>query len=411
MPKKRVLIFTIPNDGHLNILKRLIRAQDAAGDFRIVFTDQRNRPPDLGPLADVAELPLAARSFTNTPASRVFERVSRLLPECLRIAREYAPSLILYDFSAVEGHFVGRLCGIPYWCSVPAMVGPFTDQPYRAENLYSAANQRALADLRRRYRLDIRQDEVEVISNCLHLPGEVNLLWSYPAVTPTGFRVNRAPARYEFMGYLTDGHLRPPAGSRPPLIYLSLGTEVMDNLWTDQAATRSGVRQCVAGLTELWRPGDVDVVFVTQGKRVLDSYPGNWQVVDSADQQQVLSRADVFVTHGGCNSFHEALLHQVPMVLVPFFGDQALVARRAVELGVGVDLGDLDGIDRNATRRHLTADLAPRIAAAAVRLLGTDTAQHAFHALKLETTMRLDDIAAVPGGAPASAALARAAVP
>jgi hypothetical protein len=408
MPKKRVLIFTIPNDGHLNILARMIRGQSSACDFRIVFTDQRNSPPDLGSLADLVELPVAARSFTNTPAARVFERVSRLLPECLRIARECEPSLILYDFSAIEGHFVGRLSGIPYWCSIPGMVGPFTDQPYRAANLYSAANQRALADLRRRYRIDIGRNDVEVISNSLHLPGEVNLLWSYPAVTPAGFRVNRSPARYEFVGYLSDGHRRPRASSRPPLIYLSFGTEVMDNLWVDQAATRSGVRQCVAGLAELWRHGDVEVVFVTQGKRVLDTYPENWQVVDRADQQQVLSRADVFVTHGGCNSFHEALLHRVPMVVVPFFGDQALVARRAVELGVGLDLGDLDGIDRDTTRRHLASDLAPRIAAAAVRLLWTDTAGHAFNALKLETTMRLDDIAAVPGRAPASAPLAAA---
>lgn len=409
MPKKRILIFTIPNDGHLNILNRLIREHRSTCDFQIVFTDQRNSPPDLGALAGRVEIPPAVRSFTNTPASRVFERVSRLLPDCLRILREYDPALVLYDFCALEGHFVGRLTGIPTWCSVPGMMGPFTHQAYRAENLLSVANQRAIADIERRYRIDIPQDDVEVISNCLHLASEVNLLWSYPAVTPATFRANRAPARYEFVGYISDGYPRRPGGSGLPLIYVSFGTEVMDNLWTDQPATRSGVRQCVAGLTDLWRPGDVEVVFVTQGRRVLDSYPANWRVVNRVDQQEVLSRSDVFVTHGGCNSFHEALLHRVPMVVVPFFGDQALVARRAAELGIGVDLGDGDGIDRNKPRRHLVADLAPRIAAATVRLLGTDSARRGFDGLTLEPTMSLADLAE-PDRTLAPAALAQTAV-
>jgi UDP:flavonoid glycosyltransferase YjiC (YdhE family) len=410
MPRKRILVFTIPNDGHLNILNRMIREHRASCDFQIVFTDQRNSAPDLRSLAGGVEIPPAVREFTNTPASRVFERVSRLLPDCLRIARKYDPALVLYDFSALEGHFVGRLVGIPYWCSIPGMVGPFTHQAYRAEALLSPPNQRAIADIQRRYRISVRQDDVEVISNCLHLPGEVNLLWSYPTVTPAGFRTNRAPVRYEFVGYISDSYPRRPGGIGPPSIYLSFGTEVMDNLWADQAATRAGVRRCVAGLTDLWRPGDVEVVFVTQGKRVLDSYPPNWQVVDRVDQQAVLSRSDVFVTHGGCNSFHEGLLQRVPMVVVPFFGDQALIARRATELGVGVDLGDGDGIDRNQPRTHLAADLAPRIAAAVVRLLATDSARRGFEALTLEPTMSLADLVAVSGRTLLPAGLAGTAV-
>ncbi|HEX7745186.1 MAG TPA: nucleotide disphospho-sugar-binding domain-containing protein [Micromonosporaceae bacterium] len=361
-------------------------------------------------MAVPVHIPAAVRGFVNTPASRVFERVGTLLPECLRIAREYDPSLVVYDFCALEGHFVGRLSGIPYWCSIPGMVGPFAHRSYLVENLMSRANQRAIATLEGRYRLDVPQSDVEVISNCLHLPGQVNLLWSYPAVTPPRFRDNRGPARYEFVGYLSDGHRRPAAGTALPLIYLSFGTEVMDNLWADQEETRTGVRRCVAGLTRLWRPGEVDVVFATQGKRILDSYPPNWTVRDRVDQQKVLSRADVFVTHGGSNSFHEAVLHRVPMVVVPFFGDQVLVARRAEELGIGVDLGDGDGIDRNRQRRHLAADLASRIAAAAIRLMATDTARRGFEALRLEPTMSLRELAAVSGVAAGAASLVPAAL-
>jgi UDP:flavonoid glycosyltransferase YjiC (YdhE family) len=404
MPKRRILIFTIPNDGHFNILNRLIREHRSSCDFRLVFTDQRNTPAMPAGTAAPVQVPAAVRGFVNTPASRVFERVATLLPECLRIAREYDPSLVLYDLCALEGHFVGRLSGIPYWCSIPGMVGPFVHQSYLAENLLSRTNQRAIGLIENRHRIDVRQSDVEVISNCLHLPGQVNLLWSYPAVTPPRFRDNRSGARYEFVGYLSDGHLRPPVGDGLPLIYLSFGTEVMDNLWADQEETRTGIRRCVAGLTRLWGPGEVDVILATQGKRILDSYPPNWTVRDRVDQQKVLSRADVFVTHGGSNSFHEALLHRVPMVVVPFFGDQVLVARRAEELGIGVDLGDGDGIDRNQHRRHLAADLAPRIAAAAVRLMATDTARRGFAALRLQPTMSLRELATVAEPAPAAAA-------
>jgi UDP-glucoronosyl and UDP-glucosyl transferase len=410
MLRKRILIFTIPNEGHLNILNRLVREYRSTCDFQIVFTDQRTRPPDLGSLAGPVEIPPAVEDFVNTPASAVFARVSRLLPDCLRIARKFDPTLVLYDFCALEGQFVGRLTGIPYWCSIPGMMGPFTHQAYRDQLLLSATNQHAMAEIERRYRVDVPLDEVEVVSNCLHLPGVVNLLWSYPSVTPTGFRANRAAARYEFVGYLSDGYPGRSGRPGPPLIYLSFGTEVMDNLWIAQSATRSGIRQCVAGLTTLWRPGDVDVVFATQGRRVLDSYPANWRVVDRVDQQEVLSRSDVFVTHGGCNSFHEALLHRVPMVVVPFFGDQLIVARRAAELSIGVDLGDGGGIDRADWRPHLAADLAPRIAAAAVRLLATDTARRGFEALELKPTMSLAELAAVSPWSGAAAALAASAV-
>ena len=36
-----------------------------------------------------------------------------MLDECLAIAREFKPDLILYDFCALEGHFAGRILGVP----------------------------------------------------------------------------------------------------------------------------------------------------------------------------------------------------------------------------------------------------------------------------------------------------------
>ncbi|WP_158553963.1 glycosyltransferase [Micromonospora deserti] len=392
MPAKKIMVFTIPNDGHLNILKRMIRQHQAAYDFQLVLVDRRNTPPDLSDVTHRVVTLERSRQFLNTPASQVFQRVDALLDDCVRVARSFDPDLIIYDFCALEGHFVARILGIPSWCSIPGLMGPFTHCAYLAANLSSAVNQRAIQSIQQRFSLDICQPGLEIISNCLHIPAEVNLLWSYPAVTPADFRHNREDATYRFAGYLSDGYRRAEGPVGPPTVYLSFGTEVMDNLWLTQEATRVGVRTCVAALAQRWKSDPIQVVFATQGKTVLDHYPPNWAVHDKVDQQEVLSRADVFVTHGGSNSFHEAILLQVPMVVVPFFGDQILVAQRADDLGIGIGVVTDDSIDKEKSKRLLNADLVDRIDEAVIQVLATDKYRRSFDALPLEATAPLSGL-------------------
>ncbi|MEV0397014.1 glycosyltransferase [Polymorphospora rubra] len=372
MAGKRIMVFTIPNDGHLNILKRMIRAYRAEHTFRLVLVDRQTAAPDLGDLAGLTDTLDGSRHFLNTPASDVLHRVRALLDESLAITRDFDPDLVVHDFCALEGHFAARLAGVPYWTSVPGLIGPMTDRRYLTECLSTDTNRAALDALRQRYGLTVRPDEIELVSNSLHIPAETNLLWSYPSVTPADFRRHRRPAHYRFAGYLADGHRRPDRPTARPLVYLSFGTEVMDNLWHTDPTTRDGVRRCVAGLAARWTR-DVDVVFVTRGRAVLPTYPANWAVHDRVDQQRILSRADVFVTHGGSNSFHEALLARVPVVVVPFFGDQPLVARRAAELGIGIALDGGATVERGAAARFLHPDLARRIAAAVDRIRADGT--------------------------------------
>eukprot|EP00928_Gymnodinium_smaydae_P012211 TRINITY_DN1443_c2_g1_i1.p1 TRINITY_DN1443_c2_g1~~TRINITY_DN1443_c2_g1_i1.p1 ORF type:complete len:582 (-),score=88.44 TRINITY_DN1443_c2_g1_i1:443-2188(-) len=47
---------------------------------------------------------------------------------------------------------------------------------------------------------------------------------------------------------------------------------------------------------------------------------------------------DLFLTHGGQNSFTESLSQGVPIVVCPGFGDQPVNARKAVEIGVGLQI-------------------------------------------------------------------------
>jgi hypothetical protein len=384
MSGKRIMVFTIPNEGHFNILKRMIRRYRDQHRFAVTLVDRHASAPI------VADLPAPVRTlhgsgrYLNTPASRVFARVRDLLGECVRAAAAFRPDLVVYDFCALEGRLVADLLGVPAWCSIPGLVGPLLDTGYLVACRSSPENRDALATIHRRYGRAVPPAEIELISNSLHLPAELNLLWSYPGVTPPDFLRNRRPARYRFAGYLSDGHeRRPRPAHRTPVVYLSLGTEVMDNLWRTQEETRQGVRTCLASLAKLWDQDDLRVVFSTMGRRVLDTYPANWTVCDRVDQQRVLSNADVFVTHGGSNSFHESLLLRVPMVVVPFFGDQLLTARRVAELGVGIDLGTDDRIERDKPKHFLTPELAGRVDDAVRLVLGTDRYRKALGQLPL----------------------------
>eukprot|EP00928_Gymnodinium_smaydae_P069239 TRINITY_DN5264_c3_g1_i1.p1 TRINITY_DN5264_c3_g1~~TRINITY_DN5264_c3_g1_i1.p1 ORF type:complete len:575 (-),score=91.70 TRINITY_DN5264_c3_g1_i1:428-1900(-) len=72
---------------------------------------------------------------------------------------------------------------------------------------------------------------------------------------------------------------------------------------------------------------------------------GDLKVPDNAVCMPVLQQVDLlkvgvdlFLTHGGQNSFTEALSQGVPLVVCPGFGDQPVNARKAVEIGVGLQI-------------------------------------------------------------------------
>ena len=94
----------------------------------------------------------------------------------------------------------------------------------------------------------------------------------------------------------------------------------------------------------------------------------------SVPQLEVLSRAGVFVTHGGMNSVHESLAYGVPMLLVPQGSDQHLVAARVRDRGAGRVLGRR-AVTADALRDHVRVLWSdPRYAAAS-----TAAGQEALH--------------------------------
>jgi hypothetical protein len=64
--------------------------------------------------------------------------------------------------------------------------------------------------------------------------------------------------------------------------------------------------------------------------------PANFVLRKTIPQLDILTRCSAFVTHGGANSMHEALIAGVPMVVVPLFADQPANADSVVGCGAGI---------------------------------------------------------------------------
>lgn len=150
---------------------------------------------------------------------------------------------------------------------------------------------------------------------------------------------------YLFAGPSVFSDKIPEKNPDRPLIYISMGTVI------NERADFYG--KCINALKDM----DADVI-ISCGKAldisVLGELPVNVKVYPYVDQLDVLSRTDVFITHCGMNSVSESLYMAAPMVLYPQTNEQAAVARRAREIGAGIELKDdsIEGI-KNAVKKIL----------------------------------------------------------
>lgn len=126
-----------------------------------------------------------------------------------------------------------------------------------------------------------------------------------------------------------------------PLVYVSMGTVI-------QGKSAFFIR-CVEALAHL----DVDAILsvgTEENVAALGPLPENIQAAARVDQLAVLAQADVFLTHCGMNSASEAIWCGVPMVLYPQQSEEAAVADRMEELGLGLRLKDERAIGKAITQ-------------------------------------------------------------
>merc|ERR1712087_127136 len=157
---------------------------------------------------------------------------------------------------------------------------------------------------------------------------------------------------------LTAVHAARAAGR--PVVLVSMGTVItgdMDDLgWNGRIRGPDGIRRGLSG-QELCRSvwggafdafgstavdeGPLLVVALGPQPDALGDLrpPANALCAASLPQVDILKAGvSLFLTHGGQNSFTEALANGVPLVVCPGFGDQPVNASKAEALGVGLQV-------------------------------------------------------------------------
>lgn len=350
MGSPRIVLFAADEVGHFQRMLPLMAGLRRRGARVEVFTYPRFRTAvestgaaftDLSDLcseeaADATSQPAACRSvaFAGCYADVVAERLA-----CDR------PALILHDTFAVIGYVVGRVLGVPC-VNICAghNVDPETFQAALAVDPRVFVSQdchAAVERLRSRFGITNASPFLYVATLSLWL----NICCEPPEYLAPHERQVFAPLA--FFGSLADTTLpsrREPGteahfGAEPETlkVYVSFGTVAWRYYRPQVVAALSVIAAELSG-----RPGTTSIVSL--GGHALSvrdlaalELPGV-RVVRYANQREVLAEADVFITHHGLNSTHEAVYHRVPMISYPLFWDQPALAARCQEFGIAVPL-------------------------------------------------------------------------
>jgi MGT family glycosyltransferase len=304
---------------------------------------------------------VVARRFNPARlATQLVETAASMAPSLLDDVGQIRSQAVVYDSMCPWGRIVARQAGLPAVASMALMDLP-PRYMLKSGSLWSVLSVmgRGLPWVPRYWRAAqaVRQATGVAVPSFVRLlnwPGDRNICYTAQLLEP---QAHRHKANYTFVG--------PPIKEVPydipfpygklmadrSLVYVSLGTVFNNN--------PAFFRACLAAFAG----NEVQVVLST-GRRLKPSdlapLPDNAIVREYVPQQAILQRASLFISHSGANSVHQALVHGVPLLLVPQQLEQAMIAARITELGAGLLLN----------RGQVTSE---RIRQMALRLLGEET--------------------------------------
>jgi UDP:flavonoid glycosyltransferase YjiC (YdhE family) len=342
-----VAFFCMREPGHFQRMRSLIAGVSGLGMDARVFThrDFRGEVERAGgtfvdvfakyPPADTASLPVPCRhvSFAGRYAHDVARDLAAL-----------GTSLVVYDTFAVVGFAAARLLGLPH---VNVCAGHNVEPSRFVESLKTDPRVRVAPechDAVEALRTQCGIADASPFSYVTAVSPNLNVYCEPPEFLDEAERRPFEPiAFYGSLPSLAEPG-DPPEGAGGPAgfpaaklkVYVSFGTVIWRYYAKEALRALGAIADAIAG-----RP-DAHAVLSLGGAEVDASAlaRGNVTVAPYVDQRRVLAEADVYVTHHGLNSTHEAIFHGVPMLSYPFFWDQPDLARKCQQFGLAIPLAD-----------------------------------------------------------------------
>lgn len=350
MTPTRIAVFSMPEPGHFQLLRPLISGLTRQGADVRVYTARQFQPQvrsDGATLVDLFEkYPLELADDASSPVPcRYVSYAGHYAGQLARDLERDRPSLILCETFALIGRVIAGLLDLP-WVNV----SPGHDlNPERYLRRLEAdprvsiapACHSAVASLRERYGLP----DASPFSFVTSLSPFLNICCEPPSFLEREQR--RVFEPLAFFGSLpsvdepgrdspeVDPHF---GGASRVRVYVSFGSVV----WRYYRQEAFAALQAISGY--LASRADLEGL-ISLGRAELEPAQyrrlesGNVRLETYVDQPAVLREADVFVTHHGINSTHEAIFNRVPMLSYPFFWDQPALAAKCQDRGLAVPLG------------------------------------------------------------------------
>jgi NDP-glycosyltransferase len=356
-------VFCTPGYGHVNPTLALAQELVARGQRVIYYLPEDFRPAveATGAVFRLYEseawkkqLSLLASTFTRrVDLDNRMGFLSRMATIALESVREIPHLLeqmvadhtdcVLYDRMFVQGIFTSQALDLPAIQLLPSFaVNEHVFKQLAGQNRDGAGAFREQVTTVRE-RLTVLEENLSRECERYKLPhfsfqqlvGRVenlNIVFVPRAFQPGGETFDE---RYLFVGPSLPAQ-RHYSGNFPlerldkrPLLYISLGTAFNNQV--------DFYRMCFDAFAQSnWQ------VILSFGTRIdsatLGEPPANFLIAPHVPQLEVLSRANLFISHGGMNSIMESLWFGVPLVVVPQMMEQEMNARRVQELGLGLML-------------------------------------------------------------------------
>lgn len=286
---------------------------------------------------------------------------------------KHVPNLIIYDFFSVEGLILSKYLNIPAICSIPAQLNSEyikdDNQMDLLNKLLFPEEMKLLEDtinnIKLKYNVSLPYPYLVSDGYYFHVPEfeniykpnyqtrHISIVWNYKCVVENDILFN--PYQYIGSAMNIGNDINHYSISEKNIIYCSLGTIVPNSMFKLSENNNPKLRELIIniykrvieGFTVVLKsnnnlklviscPKDIYQKFDEKLVNLININKNSIEILEHVNQVDILDKSILFITHGGGNSFQEAFSRHVPMMILPFFGDQYTVAKFVDENKIGI---------------------------------------------------------------------------